>query len=90
MSVLQFLSALARDPSKQLEFRLDPEATARASGVPEAAIAVLATRDSAKLRELLATGSSEGAFIYSPETAAVYSPETAAIYSPESALVYSP
>jgi hypothetical protein len=82
MSVLQFLSALARDPSKQLEFRLDPEASARASGVPEAAIAVLATRDSAKLRELLATDGGAMAMVYSPESAVIYSPETSLVYSP--------
>jgi hypothetical protein len=90
VTVLEFLSDLAADPSKQLEFSRDPEATARRSGVSEPAIAVLATRDSAALREWLASDAEMTAVIYSPEQAVIYSPERAVIYSPERAAIDSP
>lgn len=86
MTLLQFLHDLAADPTRQLQFRRDPEGMARACGVPEALIPALVSRDSARLRGLLAgEGAEASAFIYSPEASAtIYSPEASAIiYSPE-------
>lgn len=74
MTLLTFLSDLAADPSKQLEFHSDPAGFARRHGVDESLIPTLASRDSTRLRELLGSDAAS-AFVYSPETAAIYSPQ---------------
>ncbi len=84
MTILEFLGDLAKDPTRQLQFRQNPVETARKSGLPESVVAELASRDSARLREVLAE-STGTTMIYSPDTAMIYSPETALIYSPETA-----
>jgi len=85
MTLLDFLSELAHDPVRQLEFQRDPEAVALRAGVDANVLPVL--RDSTALRAVLA-GRAD-ALVYSPETAVIYTPETAVVYTPESAMVYS-
>lgn len=95
MALMNFLRELAQNPRLQLAFRNDPMGMARAAGLTEEQCAIVATRDSSKLRALMAEQGREqrGAVVYSSETAVIYSPETAVIYSPESgpqsAMIYS-
>lgn len=88
MDILSFLSDLAQNPIKQLQFAQNPAEFARASGLSEAVVEVLASRDSSRLRALMAS-SHDHAFIYSAENSVIYSTETNMIYSAENSMIYT-
>lgn len=85
MTTLEFLTYLAKNPQRQLDFKREPLSTARAAGLDDATIEVLATRNAALLRQLL----QESAATEGPERAVVYTPERAVIYTPERAIIYT-
>jgi hypothetical protein len=88
MSTMDFLYALANNPSQALKFKRDPFGTARSAGLSEETAKLLASRDSQSLRRFLSEGT-EAAFVYTTESAVIYTTESAMVYTVESALIYT-
>jgi hypothetical protein len=71
MNILDFMSDLARDPSRQLAFARDPEGFVRTSGLSDDDARAVVSRDPEQLRN--------------PASAVIYTSESAIVYSAESA-----